>query len=85
MFEEVNKECNCDGLSTEDFHYAISRSPDFTRYIYSHDYNNYYYTSSTFVAHSVLDYDGGKIHTHKLLLSPIILMFIFTSYDRFHL
>lgn len=33
MFEEVNKECNCDGLSTEDFHYAISRSPDFPRYI----------------------------------------------------
>ena len=33
VFEEVNKECNCDGLSTEDFHYAISRSPDFARFV----------------------------------------------------
>lgn len=32
IFSEVNKEANCDGLSTEDFQYAISRSPDFARY-----------------------------------------------------
>ena len=28
---EVNKK-DADGLNTEDFHYAISRSPDFARY-----------------------------------------------------
>ena len=28
---EVNKE-KSDGLNTEDFHYAISRAPDFARY-----------------------------------------------------
>ena len=31
VFLEVNKECSCDGLSTEDFQFAISRSPDFAR------------------------------------------------------
>ena len=32
VFEEVHKECSCDGLSTEDFQLAISISPDFSRY-----------------------------------------------------
>ena len=32
VFSEVHKEENCDGLSTEDFRYAISRSPDFSMY-----------------------------------------------------
>lgn len=32
IFSEVHKEENCDGLSTEDFCYAISRSPDFSMY-----------------------------------------------------
>lgn len=30
IFAEVNKDSSCDGLSTEDFQYAISRSPDFS-------------------------------------------------------
>lgn len=29
VFAEVHKDGGCDGLSTEDFHYAIGRSPDF--------------------------------------------------------
>eukprot|EP00731_Ephydatia_muelleri_P018461 Em0011g501a len=29
LFKEVNKEPSADGLSTEDFRYAISRAPDF--------------------------------------------------------
>ena len=29
----MNKE-NADGLNTEDFHYAISRAPDFARFVY---------------------------------------------------
>ena len=44
LFKEVNKEPNADGLSTEDFRYAISRAPDFQRYMYVlllHVYNTF--------------------------------------------
>ena len=33
VFSEVNKEPESDGLSTEDFHYAISKAPDFARLV----------------------------------------------------
>ncbi len=31
VFKEVNKEVKCEGLSKEDFGYALGRSPDFVR------------------------------------------------------